>query len=66
MNKDRDVEIPVCCIYFTDPVKYSEFKALAVELGMSEISWPLLMLEDYLQSYKESASIPVLCDKLSS
>ena len=47
---------PVARIVFDDHQEFIEFVFLANQLGMGT-DWPLAMLRDYLDSYKESYQV---------
>lgn len=54
--KDSIPTYPVARIIFDDHQEFVEFELLALQLGMGN-DWPILMLRDYLSSYKESAAV---------
>lgn len=53
---DQVMVLPVARIVFDDFKEFSEFEDLALELGMGN-DWPVAMLRNYLESYKESHQV---------
>lgn len=47
---------PVCRLVFDDQQEYIEFELLALQLGLGK-EWPIAMLRDYLESYKECSAV---------
>ena len=50
------VVVPMVRIVFDDPLEFFQFQSLACHLGKGE-DWPISMLRDYLESYKDSAQV---------
>ena len=50
------VNLPVVRIVFEDLAEFADLQVLAHQLGMGR-DWPMTMLRDYLESYKESHQV---------
>jgi len=50
------VNLPVARIVFEDLAEFADLQVLANQLGMGP-NWPMVMLRDYLASYKMSHQV---------
>ena len=50
------VNLPVVRIVFEDLAEFADMQVLAHQLGMGR-DWPIVMLREFLASYKESCQV---------
>lgn len=56
MFDGETVVVPMVRIVFDDSQEFFDFEILACQLGMGK-DWPIVMLRNYLESYKECAKV---------